>query len=349
MQINIHSKIKDYTLHFSRDFWSDLAEIKPKIVIADSNVLRLYQEKLSVFDKDEIITFNAVEQNKNMNSVFELCDKVMSYSAKKNITIISFGGGITQDVTGFLSSVLYRGVNWVFVPTTLLAQADSCMGSKTSLNYKHFKNLLGSFYPPSQVFIDTEFTKTLTEVDFYSGLGEIVKLHLMGTEQHLLQITDALSKDIRNDDVLLDKLVRNSLQIKYSYIKDDEFDTGRRNLLNFGHDFGHALETTSNYKIPHGIAVVLGMIFANKIAVKRGLLDNDIAERRYEQILSKCIKCPLQKEYFDKQGLLTAMKMDKKRVGDGLPLIVLKNNFELEKLLDITPEELFWGIDEMQV
>lgn len=297
MQIDIHSKIKDYSLVFSDNFgFLDKLLITPKVVIIDNNVLAYYKDVLTnYFSADEIITFDAVEQNKNINMVLQLCDALMSYNAKKNMTVVSFGGGITQDVTGFLTSILYRGINWVYVPTTLLSQADSCLGSKTSLNYGQFKNLLGSFYPPSAVYIDVEFTKTLSQTDFYSGLGEVVKLYLMGGSHNIAAIMNKIDaiEHGRNNIELLTELVQNSLQIKYSYIKDDEFDSGKRNLLNYGHCFGHALEASSGYVVPHGIAVVIGIIFANLVAVQRGLLNGKTAQRWYDNLLQKCIRCVL--------------------------------------------------------
>ncbi|GHV64738.1 3-dehydroquinate synthase [Bacteroidia bacterium] len=350
MQIDVQSKIKDYTLYFSTNFsfLEELSALTPKVVVIDKNVLACYNEILTKhFKADEVVVFDAVETNKTMNAVLQLCDTVMRYNAKKNMTLISFGGGITQDVTGFLSSILYRGINWVFIPTTLLAQADSCLGSKTSLNYKSFKNLLGSFYPPTKAYIDVAFTKTLTSTDFYSGLGEIVKLHLMGGSRNIesiIKTIDTIEKEKNNVEVL-QPLVRNSLNIKYSYIKDDEFDSGKRNLLNYGHCLGHAVEVSSEYAIPHGIAVVIGMIFANIISVKRGLLAKETADSWYTNLLQKCLKCELKPEYFKKEQILSAMKMDKKRIGEGLPLIIIDNAFELHKLTDLTQEELFDGID----
>jgi 3-dehydroquinate synthase len=354
MSMKIHSKIKDYELNFSDDmsFVGEMAKLSPRIVIVDENVYKYYKDVLNQhFSLDEIVTFTAVETNKNIQSVLDLCDKVMGFAAKKNMNIISFGGGITQDVTGFLASILYRGVNWIFVPTTLLAQSDSCMGSKTSLNHKHYKNLLGDFYPPTSVYINTQFTRTLSEMDFYSGIGEIVKLHLMGGA-NLIKSIEVDLRNIecgRNDSNFLNRLVKESLEVKYSYIKDDEFDTGKRNLLNFGHCFGHALETSSNYAIPHGIAVVIGMIFANIIAVKRGFLSEAKEKTLLSNVLINSIKFPLEQAFFDKEKILAAMKMDKKRVGNGLPLIILRDDLELEKLTDMTPDELFWGMDALNV
>ena len=350
MQIDIQSKIKDYTLYFADDFGflSELSAYTPRVVVVDRNVYTLYAQELDRhFSPEEIILFDAVETNKNIQSALALCDKVMAFAAKKNMTIISFGGGITQDVTGFLASVLYRGVNWIFVPTTLLAQSDSCMGSKTSLNYAHFKNLLGSFYPPTKVYINVNFTQTLSETDFYSGLGEVVKLQLMGGGCPIGEIAEEVRGVVlrRDDTPRLRELVRSSLAIKYSYIKDDEFDTGRRNLLNFGHCFGHALETASDYAIPHGIAVVIGIVFANLIAVKRSILDAEVANEIFDTLLLPCIKCSLHSAYFDKTAIFEAMKMDKKRVGTGLPVIVMQGLGQLSKLTDMTQEELYEGID----
>lgn len=350
MQIDIESKIRNYRLVFTENhsYFGQLAASTPRVVIADANVYALYRP---LFDRwfpgERIIPFEAVEVNKNIDGVLALCDRVMEAAAKKNMTIVSFGGGIVQDVTGFLASVLYRGVDWVFVPTTLLAQSDSCMGSKTSLNHRHFKNLLGSFYPPSTVYIDNGFLGTLSETDFYSGIGEIVKLHLMGGPATAASIVSDLAAIHEGDRRRLPELVRTALGIKYSYIKDDEFDTGRRNLLNYGHCFGHALESASDYAVPHGIAVVVGIVFAELVAAMRGLRSEETVQREIDELLLGCIRCPLQPEYFDREKLLSAMKMDKKRVGEGLPLIVATDAAGLTKLTDMTPGELFAGTDAL--
>lgn len=351
MQINIESKIKNYsiTIHNNFNFIGELALISPRALLIDHNVWAHYESIFTkFFQKEEIIIIEANEFNKTIEYALGLCDSVMHTNARKNMTIISIGGGIVQDVTGFLASILYRGVNWIYIPTTLLAQSDSCMGSKTSLNYKNFKNLLGTFYPPNKIHLNVAFTKTLTKMDFYSGIGEIVKLHLMGGQNNIDLISSKIKElDVqRENEEFLTELVKNSLSIKYSYIKDDEFDTGRRNLLNYGHCFGHAIEVSSKYAIPHGTAVVVGMIFANIIAVKRELLSPEIANTILNNILLHSFNYQFTIDLFDKETILSALKMDKKRVGSGLPLIIIQSNLELAKLLDMTDEELFYGIDK---
>lgn len=352
MQINIESKIKNYsiTIHDNFDFIGELALINPRAFVIDQNVWIHYESVFNkYFQKEDVIIIEATEINKTVEYALGLCDSIMNVNARKNMTIISIGGGIVQDVTGFLASILYRGVNWIYIPTTLLAQSDSCMGSKTSLNYKNFKNLLGTFYPPNKIYLNAAFTRTLTKMDFYSGIGEIVKLHLMGGKNNIDLISNKIKElDRHRENVeFLTELIKNSLSIKYSYIKDDEFDTGKRNLLNYGHCFGHALEVSSKYAIPHGIAVSVGMIFANIIAVKRGLLSYEIENNILNNILLHSFDYSFTIDLFNKETILSALKMDKKRVGMGLPLIIIQTNFELAKLTDMTDDELFYGIDKV--
>src|SRR3989339_2043893 len=179
----IKSRLHDYQAIFcnSSKFIEELLTTPNCFFIVDSNVWNLYSDNLlsGIKSKNHFI-LNINEDRKTLAVVEEVYDEIIKMAPKKNMTIVSIGGGILQDITGFCASTLYRGVNWIYVPTTLLAQSDSCIGSKTSLNYKNYKNLIGTFYPPRIVYIYTEFLKTLNEVDFYSGIGEIAKLHLMG-------------------------------------------------------------------------------------------------------------------------------------------------------------------------
>jgi 3-dehydroquinate synthase len=252
------------------------------------------------------------------------------------MVLVSIGGGITQDITGFLASTLYRGIRWIFIPTTLLAQSDSCIGSKTSLNYRNYKNLIGTFYPPCKVNVDIRFISTQNNIDFYSGLGEIVKLHVTGGRSYSDYIIDKLPLIMNRQKEVLLKAVRNSLLIKKSYIETDEFDKGRRNLLNYGHCFGHAIETATNFKITHGQAVVLGMILANIVAQARGLLSSGLADRLMNSALMPLIPDQCIRYYSLMPKIIVAMRKDKKRTGSKLPLIVLKDGYRLVKINDLT-------------
>jgi len=283
-----------------------------------------------------------------LDSVQELYSKLVKLPAKRNLTLVSIGGGILQDITGFTASSLYRGIHWIFVPTTLLAQADSCIGSKTSLNFRGYKNIVGSFYPPEQVHIFPPFLKTQQDVDFYSGYGEVIKLHLMGGEVLYHELFRSQSLIIyRQLDALL-HAIQASLKVKLGYISGDEFDTGRRNLLNYGHDFGHALESTSNFAVPHGQAVIFGMLAANKVARNRGLLDQGLESEIAQNLLVPSMKILPQREALDPVKIVSAMENDKKRTGDLLALIMMQTNYEFVHVNNLTQHEVILGMKEAQ-
>ncbi|HWR58470.1 MAG TPA: 3-dehydroquinate synthase family protein, partial [Thermodesulfovibrionales bacterium] len=211
--MKIHSNIRDYPVYFAEtlDFLVRFDKFPERCFVIDSNVWRLYGDSLRRnMSTSEIIVLPINEEMKSLDTVAEIYNRLIESSAKRNMTMISVGGGILQDVSGFAASTLYRGINWVFVPTTLLAQADSCIGSKTSLNYRGFKNLVGTFYPPSEVFIHVPFLSTLEEVDFLSGLGEVVKLHIMGGKEKATGLIDLLPKVLKRDPESLFNAVKKS-------------------------------------------------------------------------------------------------------------------------------------------
>lgn len=350
--IKVHSAIRDYEVNFSDtfDFLGAFEMIQNRFYVIDSNVWNLYRDtQFSHLDPKLVMVLPIEEDRKNLDTVMEVYDALMARSAKRNMTMISIGGGIVQDITGFAASTLYRGINWIFVPTTLLAQADSCIGSKTSLNYKSYKNLIGSFFPPNQIYLCPRFTGTLKSEDYFSGLGEVIKLHLMGGEKlarELMSSLPALAK--RAEPAALLSAIERSLAVKLSYMQDDEFDTGKRNLLNYGHCFGHAVESTSEFAIPHGQAVVIGMMFANIVAKNRGLLNTDLFGQIHNQTLLPALVSKPGKSQLDTDSVFAAMKMDKKRTGEGLVLIMLADGFEMSKIDNLTYAELAAANQELQ-
>lgn len=342
-QLQIHSNIRDYTVSFEDtfDFLGSMATIEHKCIMIDRNVATLYHDQFNtVFKEHEVILFDAVEENKTLEYASVLIEQIIAQAAKKNLTIISIGGGITQDLTGFIASTLYRGVNWIFVPTTFLAQTDSCIGSKTSINFKSFKNLLGTFYPPSKIYINPTFLQTLTPLDFYSGIGETIKFQLMKEEENknFDQIIEIIEK-AKQDRTKLLPLIEENMRIKLSYMEGDEFDQGRRNLLNYGHCLGHALETVTDYYVPHGIAVTVGMIFANAVSLKRGWMSEEFFDHLNKKLFVPNIPLVLEASHFDRERLLQAMKNDKKRIGKALTAIIPDSAFVMQKMDDVSEEE----------
>jgi 3-dehydroquinate synthase len=338
----ITSSIHNYVIHFeeSFSFLVDLVNDQDAVFIIDKNVFQLYKQHFSVLEgKENVFLMEAAEENKTLAASEKIFDKIISLKTTKKTKIISFGGGITQDVSGFVASTFYRGLKWIYVPTTLLAQADSCMGSKTSLNYKSYKNILGTFYPPHQIYICTLFTKTLKQEDFYSGMGEVVKLHTMGGAETLDKLIGQLPEIHQKDMATILRVTQESLNIKWTYMDGDEFDQGKRNMLNYGHCFGHAIETATHYKIPHGQAVIIGMILSNEVSFRKKNISIELYEKT-NHVFFDLLKIDLQQlKNINNSNIINAMKQDKKRIGSGLPLIMMNEKFDFFKITDLSDRE----------
>jgi 3-dehydroquinate synthase len=349
--IKVVSSLREYEVHLgpAHDFVRHLANLEHKVFVVDENVWHCHADGiLSTLPRSETITFPALEERKTLEGVQEIYEHLLERSAKRNLTLITIGGGILQDVTGFAASTLYRGINWIYIPTTLLAQADSCIGSKTSLNYGRYKNLIGTFYPPSTIWIDPSFLRTLQTLDFYSGLGEVVKLHIMAGEEKTQQYLGAYDSICAMDLAALQHATQTSLQIKVEYITNDEFDLGRRNMLNYGHCIGHALESVSNFRIPHGQAVVAGMILANHIAQRRGILSEE--KRRFieTRLLVPSLNVRAQPDDLQATAIIEAMGRDKKRTGSGLALVMLTEAGEMVRVNDVEAQEVQAALKEAE-
>lgn len=339
--MNIHSSFKTYSIEFKDDFdFIPKFQSENMFFVIDQNVFDLYKNSfINQIPNEQIITMQAVETKKNIEKCLELCEKFTQLPAKRNSMIVSIGGGIIQDVTGFMANILYRGIKWVFIPTTLLAICDSCIGGKTSLNYRQYKNLLGTFYPPDQIWIVPEFVQTLSELDYNSGLGEVIKFNIMAGAEGIGSIESGMDALLKRDVGVLNAFIEKSLKFKKSYIEEDEFDKGKRIYLNFAHTFGHAFETVSGYEIPHGLAVAIGMLMANRISFKRNMLDESKV-MRIESIIKKIIAVKLNKEHFEAERIIDAMKKDKKQTDNSLRAILLSGDLSLQIVSDITKNEI---------
>lgn len=256
-----------------------------------------------------MIVIDATENSKKYENIAWIVETLVSKHLRRDSRLVVIGGGVTQDIGCWIASTYMRGIDWTFVPTTLLAQADSCIGSKSSINFGEYKNLLGTFYPPSQVIINRDFLTTLSQADIRSGMAEIVKLMII--DGHAPAVIEQNLQD-------LDTALYAALMIKRRYIELDEFDTSIRNLLNYGHCFGHAIESATNYAIPHGIAVALGMDIANLLSDR---MHDENNFERYHGILSHLYSNHLNID-IDIDAVLRAMNHDKKNTS-GLVNIIM--------------------------
>jgi len=329
--LEVKSRIRDYRVLFAGDFSESLAsdtEEQRCFFIIDSCVHRLYQEQLrAVVPPERCLVVEATEEHKSLDYIKTVIKWLLGSGIKRNDRLIALGGGIIQDIAGFVSSVLFRGIEWFLYPTTLLAQCDSCIGSKTSLNVDEFKNQLGTFYPPHRIVLDVGFLNTLSPADMRSGLGEIIKVHLLDGPDSLEYICAAYDRSA--DPGVLRDLILRSLRIKKAIIEQDEFDKDYRNILNYGHTFGHALESVTDYGISHGQAVTAGMDIENYLSFRVGILPQGSLER---------MRIPIVKNYPDLQlgeehiaPLLAALSKDKKNVDENLTVILTRGAGQMMK------------------
>jgi 3-dehydroquinate synthase len=338
--MKIKSKFKTYEAKILSDH-KEIIELIPKdnyFVVFDKKVFALYKQWFPAFDNDRLFLLEAIEENKTIETALTILDRCLKAGLRRNSTMITIGGGIAQDISGLAASMYYRGIKWIYFPTTFLSQSDSCIGGKTAVNWQGYKNIAGSFYPPDAVYILPEFLYTLEDQDYMSGISEIVKLQLIKGKNGWDEIIKALPGLIRKDKKTIEKMTLSALTVKKGYIEKDEFDYGVRNVLNYGHTIGHALETISDYAIPHGQAINIGMIIANILSCTLGLLDGDTEKLLRENLLSKICTVRLKQEYFDTDTIIALIHRDKKKTGKNLSFILLRSGGEFEKKNDILPD-----------
>ena len=321
----VKSKIQDYSVDFIENIEKTLILTikKGDYIILDKNIKKLYSEKLKfVLENNKYIEIEATEIQKSYSKINPIIHQLIITGFKKNNRLIAIGGGITQDVTGFISSIIYRGVDWVFFPTTLLAQGDSCIGSKTSINFEKYKNQLGGFYPPKKVYIYPSFIKTLPLKEINSGMGEMLHYFIISGEKDFDFYKLNYINAFENELILL-KIINRSLQIKKSYIEKDEFDRNIRQVFNYGHTFGHAIESLTEYKIPHGVAVSFGMDIANYISVKIGFLNSKVRNKIKNVTNHICQGYSIS--HLDVDAFIDVLKKDKKNIGSKIGLILARD------------------------
>lgn len=348
--LNIKSKFKNYTVEFDNrlHLLSSLRE-EGDLVIIDKNIYEMLQKnsfwEFSFLPTGEgVIVLEATEAAKSIEEIHKTI-ALIPQSFKKNNKIIAIGGGVVQDVTGFISSTVYRGVDWIFFPTTLLSQADSCIGGKTSINAAARKNFLGGFYPPSRIIINTRFTATLDNNNLLSGYGEIAHFLFQSSKKDFNFFKLNYSNPIKRKD-----LIKRCLKVKRRFIQKDEFDKGYRLLANYGHTFGHAIESITDFKVPHGVAVAMGMQISNTISYNLGVLSKEeyleMSNILYEIYGQFKIKIDISR-------FIEILRLDKKNTSQGeLTYIRLKKigkselaTISYDKILDIIDEDSLFLIN----
>ena len=325
-EIVIQSHKGEYKARFFQGAIDQLNEnlVPNAVYIIDRNICKLYSKRINkVLSSQRVIVIDASEENKSLDKMPGYVDELVSLNIKRGDQLIALGGGIIQDITCFLATTLMRGLPWIFYPSTLLAQSDSCIGSKSSINSGQFKNILGTFLPPQRVIIDVDFLETLGQKEIFSGIGEMIKVHAINNPESFNLLSEAYEKILDNPNIMED-FIYNSLSMKKKLIELDEFDEGPRNIMNYGHSFGHAIESATNYAIPHGIAVTIGMDIANFVAVKLGVSKKSHFDRMHNVLDKNCIT--FRHFSINVDLLLSALSKDKKNSSTQLKLILPDEN-----------------------
>ena len=338
-KMTVKSSKHSYNVLFVDHYLLNLKDdiVPGDVVTVDANILELYSHQLSTILKEvpHIAIFPS-EKQKSYQSVAPFINQLIETGFRKNNRLIAIGGGVVQDITAFISSILFRGVDWLFYPTTLLAQCDSCIGSKTSINFGEYKNQIGGFYPPKKITIDVNFLNSLPLIDFRSGMGEMLHYYLISGEDDFQRILKEYDLAFKNQKVLRELIFR-SLNIKRDYVEIDEFDQGPRNIFNYGHSFGHALETLTGYTIPHGIAVSIGMDLANYISLKENYITQEMYEQMHVLLKKNWGDVSLPSIAID--DFIALLRKDKKAIGSEMHVILTKGVGQMFKApLHATPE-----------
>lgn len=323
-EIKIKSNLYEYGITFAK--LSELSADSNQILIIDSSLREKTLEFQSKFAG--VIEIEANENNKNLENCAEILEKIALFGARRSTRLVAVGGGVVQDVVTLSASLYMRGLSWTFYPSTLMSIMDSCIGGKSSINFRGYKNILGNFYPPQVIVIDTSFVHSLPPRAISSGIAEGMKIVFAKGEKEFKLFKEAIeSWRFMNDDDSLRAAVRLSLNSKKWFIETDEFDRNERKLLNFGHSFGHALEAATEFQVPHGMAILFGMRAAiyeagqdEKCRELREMIEKEL---QHSQFLSHKIKLKMQK-------FKDSLAKDKKNSNDRQVLVLPNENGKLE-------------------
>ncbi|MCD4783335.1 MAG: 3-dehydroquinate synthase [Candidatus Eremiobacteraeota bacterium] len=343
----------EYPVHIDENAYAHIGDaIKPIspssiFIISNKNVMDLHGEKLlsglkkAGFDPDTVLMGDG-EEHKTPDEVVSLCTRLIEKGIDRNSLLIAFGGGVTGDTGGFAAATVMRGVKYIQVPTTLVAQVDASIGGKVGVNLQPGKNLFGAFHHPEMVLINPRVLYTLPESEFSSGIAEVIKSAIIGSPQlmDLLEEIPAKLDEIPYDK--LEKIVCHTVNVKSDIVSRDVYESGERMKLNLGHTLGHGIESASGYKsYSHGQAIALGILASIGVSGALGLLEDDNLENRVLKLLKKFgLPVSISKVNIDK--ILNFVRMDKKREMDKIRYIVPRR-IGLVEVVDIFDDCVFYN------
>ncbi len=308
-------------------------------IITDKNVDALYGNYLDVLDSYERIIIEPGEQSKSIDVTAGILKQMLEKGASRKSKIIAFGGGVVGDLAGFCSAIYMRGIPFIQIPTTLLAQVDSSVGGKTGINLLHYKNSIGAFHQPTKVIIDTDLLHTLPYKELLSGIGEIIKYGIIYDYEFFNYVVKNIGQIKECDGNIMSYVVKRCCEIKAEIVSRDEKEESLRKILNFGHTIGHALEGITDFsKYAHGEAVIIGMYHETIMAEKMGIVDEGYAAKILNFLSG--LRVDLNIDDYPVSELTDWMLKDKKNIGGKISFILpIKEGIVEERLFE--KDEIF--------
>ena len=348
-----------YDIVFEANFDSLPAELekfniaeKKLCIITDSRVNGLYSDEICRILEDKckkivVFAFLEGEKSKNLDTVKEIYEFLIQNKFERKDMLLALGGGVVGDITGFAAATYLRGIDFVQIPTTLLAQVDSSVGGKTGVDFDQYKNMVGAFYMPQLVYMNLQTLSTLPERQFYAGMGEVLKSALIKDGMFYGWIINSLYEIYDKDPETIRLMIYNCCNIKRMVVEKDPTEQGDRALLNLGHTIGHAVEKAKNFELLHGECVALGIVAAAFISYKREMLTFD----EYYEIRDMFVpvNLPITIEDVDPEEILKLTKSDKKMEAGRIKFVLLKKIGKAVIDHTVTDEELRMGIHEIYV
>ena len=298
--------------------FSEIENYFPKekiIIITDGNVFAHHGDK---FDGFKIIKTAAGEANKNQQTIDEIINQLLQLQADKQTCIVGVGGGVVTDMAGYVASIYKRGVKLALVPTSILAMVDAAIGGKNGIDVGLYKNMIGTVYQPDVILFDYDFLHTLPDAEWTNGFAEIIKHACIKDAALFSFLEDNKIENFKTDKTAIASLIEKNVSIKTSVVLNDEFETGERKVLNFGHTIGHAIENI--YHLPHGHAVSIGMVAASAVSEKINNFSSD--EKRQLIKLLFQYHLPVKME-IDTNKIWKVLLMDKKRDDANMSFVLL--------------------------
>ena len=331
LEFEITSTPKNYKLKGFQDLETICSLINTKLsnqgcLVVDRKVFDIHLKKYIKIDKKRIYLVDASESIKNIDTVLNICEFYAMHNINKGSDIYVIGGGILQDLGGSASYLFKRGVPWSYLPSTLLGISDSCLGGKTAVNFKTYKNLLGLFSAPRELILCSDFIESLTFQDLACGYGEIFRLSLTGGEKSFEIFKNNIQNSLNGDKSAMKSLIISSLLVKKAVIEEDEYEINIRKSMNYGHTIGHAVEAITDFKIPHGIGVAIGILIENDLSRRLNMMDATLCKE-----IIKSAKSIIDHRYIDLlsessfSNISEHLRKDKKTVGNKANFTYLKN------------------------